>query len=48
MVSTTSAAICRRSRPGPEGAPYLRNGSVPTLWHLLNADERPSRFMVGG
>jgi hypothetical protein len=29
-------------------APYLHNGSVPTLWHLLNADERPDRFMVGG
>jgi cytochrome c5 len=22
-------------------APYLHNGSVPTLWHLLHADERP-------
>lgn len=22
-------------------APYLHNGSVPTLWHLLNSDERP-------
>jgi len=22
-------------------APYLHNGSVPTLWHLLNPDERP-------
>lgn len=29
-------------------APYLHNGSVPTLWHLMNADERPDRFMVGG
>ena len=29
-------------------APYLHNGSVPTLWHLLRADERPERFMVGG
>jgi mono/diheme cytochrome c family protein len=29
-------------------APYLHNGSVPTLWHLLNAEERPSRFWVGG
>lgn len=25
-------------------APYLHNGSVPTLWHLLNSKERPSRF----
>jgi hypothetical protein len=22
-------------------APYLHNGSVPTLWHLLNPTERP-------
>ena len=29
-------------------APYLHNGSIPTLWHLMNADEHPDRFMVGG
>ncbi len=29
-------------------APYLHNGSVPTLWHLLHAEERPVRFQVGG
>jgi hypothetical protein len=29
-------------------APYLHNGSVPTLWQLLNPDERPKRFFVGG
>ena len=29
-------------------APYLHNGSVPTLWQLLTPDERPSQFMVGG
>ena len=29
-------------------APYLHNGSVPTLWHLLHADERPERFYRGG
>jgi mono/diheme cytochrome c family protein len=23
-------------------APYLHNGSVPTLWHLLNPDKRPT------
>jgi hypothetical protein len=22
-------------------APYLHNGSVPTLWHLLHSDQRP-------
>ena len=25
-------------------APYLHNGSVPTLYHLLNSSERPARF----
>lgn len=29
-------------------APYLHNGSVPTLWQLMNPDQRPVRFMVGG
>lgn len=29
-------------------APYLHNGSVPTLWHLLNPESRPERFETGG
>jgi hypothetical protein len=29
-------------------APYLANGSVPTLWHLLHPSERPAIFRVGG
>jgi len=29
-------------------APYLHNGSVPTLWHLMHAEARPVRFEVGG
>lgn len=29
-------------------APYLHNGSVPTVWDLLSPDTRPERFMVGG
>tara|TARA_R110000868_G_scaffold132381_5_gene343309 strand:+ start:10020 stop:11615 length:1596 start_codon:yes stop_codon:yes gene_type:complete len=29
-------------------APYLHNGSVPTLWHLLHPDKRPDQFLVGG
>jgi hypothetical protein len=28
-------------------APYLHNGSVPTLWHLLRPEERPARFHRG-
>ncbi len=28
-------------------APYLHNGSVPTLWHLLNPGERPAVFYRG-
>jgi mono/diheme cytochrome c family protein len=29
-------------------APYLHNGSVPTLWQLMNPELRPARFQVGG
>jgi len=29
-------------------APYLHNGSVPTLWHLMHPESRPARFYVGG
>jgi mono/diheme cytochrome c family protein len=29
-------------------APYLHNGSVPTLWHLMTPATRPARFQVGG
>lgn len=28
-------------------APYLHNGSVPTLWHLLNPSKRPTTFVRG-
>lgn len=28
-------------------APYLHNGSVPTLWHLLRPAERPATFIRG-
>lgn len=28
--------------------PYLHNGAVPTLWHLMHPEERPARFDVGG
>lgn len=29
-------------------APYLHNGSVPTLWHLMHPAARPTRFLTGG
>ncbi|MFO6419215.1 c-type cytochrome [Hylemonella sp. W303a] len=29
-------------------APYMHNGSVPTLWHFMHPSERPGRFEVGG
>lgn len=29
-------------------APYLHNGTVPTLWQMMTPSERPARFMVGG
>ena len=28
-------------------APYLHNGSVPTLWHLFHPDQRPVKFTTG-
>jgi len=28
-------------------APYLHNGSVPTLWDLLHPSQRPPKFIVG-
>ena len=29
-------------------APYMHNGSVPTLWHLMHPEARPKKFYVGG
>ena len=29
-------------------APYLHNGSVPTLWDLMHPETRPAKFRVGG
>lgn len=29
-------------------APYLHNGSVPTIWHLLTPKARPQTFELGG
>ena len=29
-------------------APYLHNGSVPTVWHMMHPELRPDRFQVGG
>ena len=29
-------------------APYLHNGSVPTLYDLLHPEQRPARFSMGG
>jgi hypothetical protein len=29
-------------------APYLHNGSVPTLWHLMHPAARPEKFKAGG
>jgi hypothetical protein len=29
-------------------APYLHNGSVPTLWHLMHPADRPKSFEIGG
>jgi mono/diheme cytochrome c family protein len=29
-------------------APYLHNGSIPTIWHLLTPEARPETFELGG
>jgi hypothetical protein len=29
-------------------APYMHNGSVPTLWSMMNPELRPAKFYVGG
>ncbi|MCH2534799.1 MAG: c-type cytochrome [Bdellovibrionales bacterium] len=29
-------------------APYMHNGSVPTLWAFMNPEQRPKKFYVGG
>ena len=29
-------------------APYMHNGSVPTLWHFMHPETRPAKFIVGG
>lgn len=29
-------------------APYLHNASVPSLWALMNPEQRPKRFLIGG
>lgn len=29
-------------------APYMHNGSVPTLWHFFHPEERPQKFEMGG
>jgi mono/diheme cytochrome c family protein len=29
-------------------APYMHNGSVPTLWHFMRPEQRPATFQVGG
>ncbi len=48
----SAAATGRLAAPLLSGiwatAPYLVNGSVPTLRHLLEPATRPGRFMVGG
>ncbi len=42
----------RRTAPPLTGlwasAPYLANGSVPTLWHLMRPSQRPNVFTIGG
>jgi hypothetical protein len=42
------SALLSKTRRRPATAPYLHNGSVPTLYDLLNpSDQRPKSFYVG-
>ncbi len=58
-VKKTAAGRAARPQPNPgyvatiltgvwATAPYLHNGSVPSLWALMNPEERPRSFLVGG
>ena len=44
----TSGYVAQRLDGLWASAPYLHNGSVPTLWHLMHPSRRPERFEVGG
>ena len=47
-LRTTSGYAAPRLDGLWASAPYLHNGSVPTLWHLMHPARRPARFEVGG
>jgi hypothetical protein len=43
----TGKYMARRLRSIWATAPYLHNGSVPTLFHLLHPEQRPAKFALG-
>lgn len=45
---TTGQSKARRLKAVWASAPYLHNGSVPTIYHLLHPEQRPAKFTVGG
>ncbi|WP_136440533.1 hypothetical protein [Pacificoceanicola onchidii] len=47
-VETTGAYVAPPLTGLWASAPYLHNGSVPTVWDLLSPQARPDRFDVGG
>ncbi len=47
-VAATGGYVAPRLAGVWATAPYLHNGSVPTLWHLLHPGTGPARFEVGG
>lgn len=47
-AQTTGGYVAPRLTALWATAPYLHNGSVPTLWHLMNPGLRPEKFYVGG
>lgn len=48
VAGTTGGYVAPRLSALWATAPYLHNGSVPTLWHLMNTSQRPKKFYVGG
>ena len=47
-VATTGGYVAQPLTALWATAPYMHNGSVPTLWHLMHPSARPEQFFVGG
>jgi mono/diheme cytochrome c family protein len=47
-IASTGGYVAMTLTGAWASAPYMHNGSVPTLWDFLHPAERPKRFLVGG